>query len=323
MKRLLRSRRAAVGERSKLPRGGRLLIAASTGGHLQQAKLLAKALSVDPDSSWVTFRNSQSKALLDGQRVTYVPYISPRDVWQSVRALLPIIRAVRSARPDAVVSTGAAIAPLAAIACVVTRTPFFYIESIARTQGPSLSGRILTFFPQAHLFTQHPTWASERWHYDVSVLDALESAGTLERRVRLSAATEPIRIFVTLGTIRPYRFDALINNVTEIIGDGYTVRWQLGVTARQDLPGLVATEISNEDMVAWMEWCDVLITHAGVGTVLQALELGKRPVVVPRRSARREHVDDHQELIAALLSERGLAIVREAGNLTSDDVARL
>jgi UDP-N-acetylglucosamine transferase subunit ALG13 len=62
---------------------------------------------------------------------------------------------------------------------------------------------------------------------------------------------------------------------------------------------------------------DVVVTHAGVGTLLQLLEWGVHPVVVIRRAARGEHVDDHQEQIGQLLREAGLAIVVEAPELSA------
>ena len=52
-----------------------------------------------------------------------------------------------------------------------------------------------------------------------------------------------------------------------------------------------------------MREADVVVAHAGVGTALAALEVGKCPVLVPRRLAHGEHVDDHQVQIASELGE--------------------
>jgi UDP-N-acetylglucosamine transferase subunit ALG13 len=52
---------------------------------------------------------------------------------------------------------------------------------------------------------------------------------------------------------------------------------------------------------AHMREADVVVTHAGVGSVLCARRAGHVPVVVPRLHRYDEHVDDHQlELVAAL-----------------------
>ena len=53
----------------------------------------------------------------------------------------------------------------------------------------------------------------------------------------------------------------------------------------------------------------VVVTHAGVGSILVALMGGARPVVAPRLSAHGEAVDDHQLELARRLESLGLATV--------------
>jgi UDP-N-acetylglucosamine--N-acetylmuramyl-(pentapeptide) pyrophosphoryl-undecaprenol N-acetylglucosamine transferase len=60
------------------------------------------------------------------------------------------------------------------------------------------------------------------------------------------------------------------------------------------------------EMVATMAKVDNVVCHAGVGTIMTALQAGHTPVVVPRRAHHGEHVDDHQLDIANRLAERGL-----------------
>ena len=50
----------------------------------------------------------------------------------------------------------------------------------------------------------------------------------------------------------------------------------------------------------------VVITHAGVGSILLAVANGKRPYVVPRRRAFGETVDDHQVESARRFAQAGL-----------------
>jgi UDP-N-acetylglucosamine--N-acetylmuramyl-(pentapeptide) pyrophosphoryl-undecaprenol N-acetylglucosamine transferase len=49
-----------------------------------------------------------------------------------------------------------------------------------------------------------------------------------------------------------------------------------------------------------------VICHAGVGTIMTALQVGHTPVVVPRQARYGEHVDDHQLDIATRFAERSL-----------------
>ena len=67
-----------------------------------------------------------------------------------------------------------------------------------------------------------------------------------------------------------------------------------------------------------MREADVVISHAGVGTALAALEIGQCPLLVPRRRSFGEAVDDHQTQIANELGKRGLAVSTEADDLNYD-----
>jgi UDP-N-acetylglucosamine transferase subunit ALG13 len=63
-----------------------------------------------------------------------------------------------------------------------------------------------------------------------------------------------------------------------------------------------------------------VVCHGGVGSALEALDVGFCPVVVPRRARYGEHVDDHQVPLAQELGQRGLAIYREAEDVTYEDL---
>ena len=71
-----------------------------------------------------------------------------------------------------------------------------------------------------------------------------------------------------------------------------------------------------------MREADVVVAHAGVGAALAACEVGRCPVLVPRRSAHGEHIDDHQTQIADELSGRGIAISVDVAALSTGDLAK-
>ena len=56
---------------------------------------------------------------------------------------------------------------------------------------------------------------------------------------------------------------------------------------------------------------DLVITHAGAGSIITALTSGKIPVVMPRRKEYGELVDDHQIEFVNELAEKGLIIIAE------------
>jgi len=297
------------------PTEGRFLLAASTGGHLAQLVRMHEQLGATPDSVWVTFDTTQSRSLLRGKPVIYVPYVAPRD-WRAVwNARRTIASQLEGERFDGCVSTGAAIAIAAFLSRPARRVPRMYVESVARVNGPSMTGRIVERTHLAQLRTQHVGWANSRWAFGGSVLSSYESLPS-------EPSNDKPRLFVTLGTIKPYRFDQLVDAVLATgLADSTTV-WQLGTTTRDDLPGAVHNYLDADQFQAAAHEADVVITHAGMGTILLLLDMGKYPVVVPRRQSRNEHVDDHQGQIADLSKSEGIAASLEVDAITADAILR-
>lgn len=284
-----------------LGRQPKVLWVASSGGHVAQAHRIERLIGANPDSTWVTFDVPQTRTLLDGRRVEHVDYVAPRDFRAAAKAAARIRHIAKAESFDFVVSTGAAIALLGLpFVALSARIPVLYIESLARSQGPSLTGKVMRVAPRVRTFTQYPSWATGAWSYTGTILDSFTSE-------RIDSGSAPRKIFVTLGTIRPYRFDRLIDAVLSILEPTDEVTWQLGVTDRTGLPGHVYTELPGTEMNRYMSEADVIITHSGVGSILASLELGKAPVVAVRDGEHNEHVDGHQQFIADVVAERGLA----------------
>lgn len=290
------------------------LFVASTGGHLAELLRLSGEFEASPDSLWLTFDTEQSRSLLSGRRVAFLPYVHPRDYRAVLRTAVLSRDVFKNEHFDVAVSTGAAVvlgvfplARLSGVQCV-------YIESASRLEGPSLTGKILDALRLAKLYTQYAEWANKRWEFRPSVLAGFRPID------KEQAPTNPLRIFVTLGTIKPYRFDAVVDAVLRTGLAGTTTTWQVGATTRSDLPGRVFAETSASEFESLARDADVVISHAGVGTLLNLLELGVYPVVVPRRRSRHEHVDDHQTQIGRLVSRLGIGRVSEADDLQATDL---
>jgi len=62
--------------------------------------------------------------------------------------------------------------------------------------------------------------------------------------------------------------------------------------------------VSPDEIEDLMRTASRVITHGGPGTILQALSLGRSPIVIARDPARGEHVDAHQLRFVAWLAER-------------------
>jgi UDP-N-acetylglucosamine transferase subunit ALG13 len=295
--------------------GARLLLVASSGGHLTELARIASKLEISVDSTWVTHDSPQARSLLSRYHdVRYVPYVAPRDV----RGILRTVRTVRSIarRGDyaAVMSTGAGVA--LALALVPRRMRSLYVESMCRVTGPSLTGKLLERFPRVERRTQHASWASKRWPYEFTLLDEY----AVVTRQRGSGPVGPLSILVTLGTIQPYRFDAAVEAVKNVLMPGDRVFWQVGCTTGHDLPGQVRESLGRVELRGVAAQCDVVISHAGVGTTVDLLDLGISPVLLPRRAEHGEHVDGHQAEIADVMAGKELATVRLPQDLTRDDL---
>jgi exopolysaccharide biosynthesis glucuronosyltransferase PssE len=85
------------------------------------------------------------------------------------------------------------------------------------------------------------------------------------------------------------------------------------------VPGGIAHSVAFMDFAAvfdHMRRADIVISHAGAGSVICARRTGHTPIVVPRLARHGETVDDHQAEFAAALEEAGEAIVVwDAGRL--------
>lgn len=54
-----------------------------------------------------------------------------------------------------------------------------------------------------------------------------------------------------------------------------------------------------------IEECDVVVSHAGVGSIICAVRAGHTPIVFPRLERYGETVDDHQVELGRALEQRG------------------
>jgi len=290
------------------------LLVCSTGGHLTELLRIEAREGVNPDSMWVTFDTPQSRQMLTGRRVQYLPYVGPRDLKGTVAAVPSLSRIIRGEHFEAAVSTGAAIATAALPIARMHGIPSTYIESVCRIHGPSTTGKLLSRVPGLELKTQHAGWAGGRWSMYPSILDSFVS----EER---PAPATPLRVFVTLGTIRGYRFDSVVDAFLGTGLAGERTVWQLGDTKRTDpLPGTVHDYLSPDEFAREAALADVVITHAGVGTLVELLTMGVFPIQAIRRASRDEHVDDHQVQIAELVNHSGMGIAVEGPALTAEIV---
>lgn len=125
-------------------------------------------------------------------------------------------------------------------------------------------------------------------------------------------------IFVSLGTQdKPFNriIDYVISlkeNLKELQSEKIII--QLGQTKLIKLENERIEKLENiiiydmlkpEKMKDIIKDSDIIITHAGVGTIMECLEMGKEIIVVPRKVENLEHVNNHQEEIAFEMEKKG------------------
>lgn len=294
------------------------LLVAESGGHLDQLHRLEPRLHPRFDAvTYVTSSTDQSRSLLQGKDVRFVPRVPPRGARMAARSLAPAARIMRELGITHVISTGSAIALPYLLAARALRLNAHYIESATRTDGPSLSGKILQRVPGVHLYTQHRHWADRSWLHRGSVLDGFALQESAEHP-RLD------RVVVTLGTMSRYPFERAVQAVRRVLvrsaGPHTRILWQIGDAKPHDLPGEVQSTVPAARLRAEIADADLVFAHAGTGSSLQILDAGRVPLLLPRSASRGEHVDDHQSLIARELASRGLAVTADPDELSIEHV---
>lgn len=130
------------------------------------------------------------------------------------------------------------------------------------------------------------------------------SEGPFFRRCILST-------FVSVGNARQ-RFDRLFAEVERIASElPQPVIVQTGHTSFESEKVTTHPFLSMLEFEQQIAKADLVIVHAGVGSVLTALKAGKTPVIVPRQAAYGEHIDDHQLAWARAFGSSGRVVVVE------------
>lgn len=64
----------------------------------------------------------------------------------------------------------------------------------------------------------------------------------------------------------------------------------------------------KEELLELMNKANVVITHGGVGTIIECIDINKKIIVVPRLKKYKEHTNDHQLQITKEFAEKGYVL---------------
>lgn len=131
-------------------------------------------------------------------------------------------------------------------------------------------------------------------------------------------------IFLTVG-LEKFPFDRLLRAVDGLVGSG-TIRGpvfgQIGHSVYEPKHFEHCRFLPFEEMRTRLQEARTVVCHAGVGTILLALSLGKIPLVFPRRAAFGEQLDDHQLDLVGRLEPAGRILVAATEEALSGKLAR-
>lgn len=139
------------------------------------------------------------------------------------------------------------------------------------------------------------------------------AARPVSARPAPAAAATPrtgLRIFLTVGTELP--FDRLVHTVDEWAFErncAHLVDAQIGERAQPPKHIRWTSMLDGDDYSSFFDTTDLIVAHAGMGTIIGALEAARPLIVMPRSACLGEHRNDHQFATVARLEELGLVTV--------------
>lgn len=120
-------------------------------------------------------------------------------------------------------------------------------------------------------------------------------------------------IFVTIGS-RKYQFDRLFKKLDELYEDGTLTEKmfaQTGTSGYKPKHYEYKDFITPEEFVKKIEEADIVVSHGASGSIMKALNAGKKVIVVTRLEKYNEHINDHQIQNNEAFSSNGYVIMAD------------
>ena len=111
--------------------------------------------------------------------------------------------------------------------------------------------------------------------------------------------------FVSIGNAKQQfpRFFEIVDSVSLLLPKPVII--QSGHTDYHNVEFQVIPFIEMTQFAEFVAEAQLLILHSGAGSIIHAVQSGKKPIVIPRLSKYGEHVDDHQLELAQHLATAG------------------
>lgn len=121
-----------------------------------------------------------------------------------------------------------------------------------------------------------------------------------------------MKILVTIGSMVEKKFTRLFKIIDELcedgVLDGKQITAQVGFDNYHSENFMCFDMISDENFKKLIDEADLIIAHAGTGTVTSSIKRGKKVIIFPRLAEYDEHYDNHQLDLADLFTAKGYVL---------------
>jgi UDP-N-acetylglucosamine transferase subunit ALG13 len=308
----------------------KVLALSSTGGHWVQMLRLQPAFE-DCDVTYATTNaDYQSDILVDPEQtpregITFRTIIDANRTqkFKLLLSLLSVAWVIISEKPDIILSTGAAPGFLAIRIGKLLAMKTIWIDSIANAEELSMSGKKAGKHASLWLTQwEHLAKPSGPYYYG-NVLGGKNEVGeqktdrgsrssdvdteTSDRGSRTSGNEDPgsFRIFLTVGSDVP--FDRMVKIVDQWAGKNPKTKVfaQIGRTTWQPNTIQYCQFLTPTEFTQKVIGADLILAHAGMGSILTALKHQKPILTMPRLGYLGETRNEHQTATAKYLSSQG------------------
>jgi UDP-N-acetylglucosamine--N-acetylmuramyl-(pentapeptide) pyrophosphoryl-undecaprenol N-acetylglucosamine transferase len=283
----------------------KICLAASGGGHVRQLLDLMPVWRDHPHF-FVTEPTALGKSIAGQHPTHFVSHVAwgqarlgapAAMAWAGLANAWQSLRIVWRERPDIILTTGAGSMAFVLVWGRLLGARVALIDSFARFHRPSLFARLCGRF--AHVRIAQSAASAENWPGSL-VFDPF-------RRLDGPRPAKDALVFATVGATLP--FPRLVNYVLAADRDGLLPgKLILQVGDGVALPeGVEAYHgLDFERVQAILERAELVICHAGTGSLITALKAGCHVIAIPRRVELSEHYDAHQSEIAEMFVAREL-----------------
>lgn len=320
-------------------RGGVMILAGGTGGHVFPGLAVARCLrdqkvritwlgtrtgieartvpaaAIGIHMEWLTIRGVRGKGTIGWLLLPF----------SLALALVQALRAMCRCRPRAVLSMGGFVAGPGGIIAWLLRMPLLIheqnaIPGLTNKWLAPLADHVLCGFPGAFGRLSAARYVGNPVRSAVAAVEVPEG--------RLVGRSGRLRLLIVGGSLGARVFNEIVPQALRLLEQAmYPEVWhQCGRDAVAWTEGAYA-ELANgttltafiDDMAQAYAWADVVLCRAGAITVAELAASGSAAILVPYPYA----VDDHQTANARYLSERGAAVLLPQAEFTPARLAEL